>query len=195
VRRHAKLSVALAAILAALASSWPAAAWHRWPYAPGAWGGTSWGPGPLALHPVKLPYRSRFYYPPGVPLTYFDAGSGTTHCLSQPTGFYYICGYSRPAPEAIGPAYPMPPEAAPPVGEQGRPPASGVLLFRLPQDAEAAVNGVPVGLSGGLGIAAVPPGRHRVVVRASGAETEHAVTVSPHAILIVTPGAIVPTEH
>jgi hypothetical protein len=66
-------------------------------------------------------------------------------------------------------------------------------VFRLPQDAEAAVDGVPVGLSGGLGILSVPKGRYRVVVRVSGAETEQDVTVNPHAIFIVTPTAIVPT--
>ncbi|MGH7409318.1 MAG: hypothetical protein ACREKF_15080 [Candidatus Methylomirabilales bacterium] len=69
-----------------------------------------------------------------------------------------------------------------------------MLLFKLPQDAEATVDGVPVGLSGGLGIAAVTPGRHRVIVRAAGKETEHAVTVNPRAILTVTLTAIVPTD-
>ncbi|MGH7361809.1 MAG: hypothetical protein ACREJI_09380 [Candidatus Methylomirabilales bacterium] len=56
------------------------------------------------------------------------------------------------------------------------------------------MDGVPVGLSGGLGIAAVTPGRHRVIVRAAGKETEHAVTVNPRAILTVTLTAIVPTD-
>jgi hypothetical protein len=69
-----------------------------------------------------------------------------------------------------------------------------VLLFKLPQEAEATVNGVPVGLSAGLGIAAVPPGRYRVVVRASGREIEHTIIVNPHAILTVTPTSVVPTE-
>jgi hypothetical protein len=68
-----------------------------------------------------------------------------------------------------------------------------VLIFRLQQDAEAAVDDVPVGLSEGLGITSVIPGRHRVVVRASGAQTEHTVTVNPHAIFTVTPTAIIPT--
>jgi hypothetical protein len=68
-----------------------------------------------------------------------------------------------------------------------------VLLFKLPQDGEATLNGVPVGLSAGLGIAAVPPGRHRVLVRSSGKETEHEVTVASRAIFTVTPTAIVPT--
>jgi hypothetical protein len=68
-----------------------------------------------------------------------------------------------------------------------------VLIFKLPQDGEATVDGVPVGLTQGLGISAVMPGRHRVVVRAAGTETEHAVTVNPGAIFTVTPAAIVPT--
>jgi hypothetical protein len=55
------------------------------------------------------------------------------------------------------------------------------------------VDGVPVGLSQGLGITSVTPGQHRVVVRASGTETERTVAVSPHAIFTVTPTAIVPT--
>jgi hypothetical protein len=49
-----------------------------------------------------------------------------------------------------------------------------------------------VDLTGGLGIVAVAPGRHRVVVRAAGTETEHTVTVNPRAIFTVTPAAIVP---
>jgi hypothetical protein len=67
-----------------------------------------------------------------------------------------------------------------------------VLIFNLPLDAEAAVDDAPVELSRGLGATSVPPGRHRVVVRMAGAETEHAVTVGPRAILTVTPTAIVP---
>lgn len=128
-----------------------------------------------------------------MPLTYYDIGSETTYCLSWPGGFYYVCGYSRPAPEPIGPVYHMPPGGVPPPGEQGLPPPSGILLLKLPKDAEATLDGVPVDLSGGLGIIAVTPGRHRVTVRAAGKETEHAFTVNPRAILTITPAAIVPT--
>ncbi len=73
-------------------------------------------------------------------------------------------------------------------------PASGVLLFKLPQDAEAAVDGVPIGLSDGLGITSVSPGRHRVVLQVSGREIEHTVDVGSHRIVTITPGAVVPTE-
>jgi hypothetical protein len=147
----------------------------------------------MVVFPTTLPYGSRFYYPPGVPLTYYEPGTGTTYCLSHSTGFYYVCGYSRPAPDAGEPAYRMPPAAGPRPGDQGLPPPPGVLLFRLPQDAEAEVDGAPVGLSAGLGIISVTPGSHRVVLRVSGTETEHMITVSPHNILTVTPSAIVPT--
>ena len=190
--RNGNFLVALGAVFVVLAWPQPAVAWHRWPGGPGAWAGPPWGPAPFARFPGALPYGSRFYYPPGIPLSYSEPGSGTTYCLSQ-TGFYYLCGYDRPAPEQIGPAYRMPPGAFPPHGDQGVPPPSGVLLFKLPQDAEATLDGVPVDLSGGLGIIAVAPGRHRVNVRAAGKETEHAVTVNPRAILTVTPTAIVPT--
>jgi hypothetical protein len=68
-----------------------------------------------------------------------------------------------------------------------------VLLFRLPQDADVEVDGAPVTLSGGLGVTSVQPGRHRVVVRVSGAETAHTITVKPHAIFTVTPTTVFPT--
>jgi len=194
VRRLVSLLVTLGIVLTAVAWPQPAAAWRRWPVGPGAWAGPPWGPAPVARFPVPLPYGTRFYYPTGVPLSYDDPESGTTYCLSRPAGFYYVCGYSRPAREPVEPASFMPPGTVPLRGEQGLPPPSGVLLFKLPQDAEATVNGVPVGLSAGLGIAAVPPGRYRVVVRASGTETEHTITVNPHAILTVTPTAVVPAE-
>jgi hypothetical protein len=128
-----------------------------------------------------------------MPLSFFEPESGTTFCLSRPSGFYYACGYSSPARELIEPASFVPPGAVPPRGEPGISPPSGVLLFKLPRDAEATLDGVPVDLSGGLGIAAVTPGRHRVVVRTPGIESEHEVTVSPRAIFTVTPTAIVPT--
>jgi hypothetical protein len=193
VRRHSNLLVMLGAILAVLALPRPAAAWDGCPFGPGAWIGLPWGLAPVAPYPAALPYGSRFYYAPGVPLSYYEPSSGTTYCLSKPTGFYYVCGYSLTARDTAEPAYRMPPAGAPPLGEQGLPAPSGVLIFRLPQDAEAAVDGAPVGLSGGLGVTSVTPGHHRVVVRASGTETEHTVTVSPHSIFTVTPTVIVPT--
>ncbi len=110
-------------------------------------------------------------------------------------GFYFPCGYSASAPYAVGPPPPPMPSAVPfPLGDQTAPYASGLLLFKLPADAEAAVDGVPIGLSDGLGIHAVTPGRHRVVLRVSGKENEHTVTVTPHRIFTVTPTTILPTE-
>ena len=187
------LAAALGILLLLMVCPQPSAArdWrgvHR-----GGWGRVSWALAPPAYFPASPPYSSRFYYPPGTPLSYDDAVTGMTYCLSLHSGIYYVCGYSRPTGEALeSTRIPPPPPSFP--GEQGLSAPSGVLLFRLPQDGEAKVDGVPVGLSGGLGVTSVPPGRHQVLVRASGSETEHTVTVRPHAILMVTPTAIVPTE-
>lgn len=193
MRRHANLLVTLGALFAVLVLLQPAAAWDRRPFGPHGWFGMPWGPSPPAIFSAPLPYGSRFYYPPGMPLSYYESGSGTTYCFSRPTGVYYVCGYSPDTGGTPQPAYRIFPAAPPLAGEQGLPAPSGVLIFRLQQDAEAAVDDVPVGLSEGLGITSVIPGRHRVVVRASGAETEHTVTVNPHAIFTVTPTAIIPT--
>jgi hypothetical protein len=116
-----------------------------------------------------------------------------TYCLSVPSGLYYMCGYSRPTGEGLEAVRmaPPPPSFA---GEQGPSAPSGILLFRLPQDGEAMLDGLPVGLSGGQGVISVLPGPHQVLVRVSGTETEHAITVRPHAILMVTRTAITPTE-
>lgn len=192
--RPANLLAVLGLTLAVLTFARLAISGPWWRSGPGPWAGPGRSSAPVAVFPGPLPYGSRFYYPPGIPLSYYEPESGTTYCLSRPAGFYYVCGYSRPAREPVEPASFMPPGAVPPRGEQGLPPPSGVLLFKLPQDAEATVNGVPVGLSAGLGIAAVPPGRYRVVVRASGTEIEHTITVNPHAILTVTPTSVVPAE-
>lgn len=192
--RPANLLAVLGLTLAVLTFARLAISGPWWRSGPGPWAGPGRPLAPVAVFPGPLPYGSRFYYPPGIPLSYYEPESGTTYCLSRPAGFYYVCGYSRPAREPVEPASFMPPGAVPPRGEQGLPPPSGVLLFKLPQDAEATVNGVPVGLSAGLGIAAVPPGRYRVVVRASGTEIEHTITVNPHAILTVTPTSVVPAE-
>jgi len=190
--RPANLLVVLGVSLTVLVPAPPAVSGPWWRFGPGQWAGPGRAPAPIAVFPGPFPYGTRLYYPPGIPLSYSEPGSGTTYCLSQ-TGFYYLCGYDRPAPETIGPAYPLPPGAVPIAGEPGLPPPSGVLIFKLPQDAEATVDGVPVGLTGGLGISSVTPGRHRVVLRAAGIETEHAVTVSPGGIFTITPTAIVPT--
>jgi len=136
----------------------------------------------------------RFAFPPGAPLSYSDPSSGTTYCLSQPTGFYYECGYSPASSYPVGPVPPLPPGVAPPPPDYAAPQASGILLFRLPEGAEVVVDDVPIHLSGGLAITAVAPGRHRVVLRVSGKDTEHSVSVGPHKILTVTPASIVATE-
>ncbi len=194
MRRRINLLGMLGIAIAVLGSPGPAAAGHGWYPGPGVLFGVPWGQVPVARFPGPLPYGSRFYYSPGFPLSYFEPESGTTYCLSQPTGFYYVCGYSRPSGETAEPAARMPPGAFISPHNQGLPPPSGVLLFRLPQGAEAEVDGVPVDLSGGLAITAVSPGRHRVLVRVAGAEREHTVMVNPRAILTVTPTAIVANE-
>jgi len=193
VPRRVSLFIILGLILAVLALPWPASAWNGGPFGPGMWAGPPWGLGSVARFPGAFPYGSRFYYPPGFPLSYHEQGSGETYCLSRQTGFYFVCGYSPPAPDSAEVVYRMPPGPPPPFGEQMLAPPSGVLMFRLSQNAEAEVDGAPVGLSGGLGVTSVPPGQHRVVVRASGAQTEHVITVFPHAVLTVTPTAIVPS--
>jgi hypothetical protein len=199
LRRAVVLLVILAATLTLLASPRTAAAWRQWwSYGPGAYNAYGWAPGPgTTLFPGGGPLPgTRFSLPPGASLSYYDPGSATTYCWSQSMGFYFPCGYSASAPYAVGPPPPpMMPSAAPlPLGDQTAPYASGLLLFKLPTDAEAAVDGVPIGLSDGLGIHAVTPGRHRIVLRVSGKENEHTVTVTPHRIFTVTPTTILPTE-
>ena len=187
MRRRADSLVALGALLLVVVLVLPAVAWDGRPFGHRGYVGMPWAPSPVPYFSAPLPYGSRFYYPPGIPLTYQEPSSGTTYCLSQQTGVYYICGYS---PEAT---YRVLPAALPPLGAERLPAPSGVLIFRLQQNAEAAVDGVPVGLSEGLGVTSVIPGMHRIVVRAPGAETEHTVTVNPHSIFTVTPSGVVPT--
>jgi hypothetical protein len=67
-------------------------------------------------------------------------------------------------------------------------------MFRLPREAEATIDGVPIGLTEGFGVHAVAPGRRQVVLRVSGAETAHAVDVRPHKIFTVTLSGVVATE-
>jgi len=192
VRRHSSLLLTFLALFAVLVLLRPAAAWDRRPFGPRGWIGVPWGLAPPLTFSAPFPYVSRPYYPPGIPFSYSDPGSGATYCLSGYTGVYYLCGYSPDPREIAESSYRMYPASAP-FRDQGPPIPSGVLIFRLQRDAEAAVDGVPVGLSAGLGITSVMPGMHRVVVRTAGAETEHTVTVNPHAIFTVTPTAIVPT--
>ena len=196
LRRNAILVVVIGATFATLTSPQPAAAWrYRWGYGPGAYVGYSWAPTPWASFPGGGPLPgTRLSLPPGAPLSYSVPDNGTTYCFSQSSGFYYVCGYAPSAPNSIGPVPPMPPGIPFPYGDQLASQASGVLLFKLPRDAEAAIDGVPIGLSDGLGIHAVSPGRHRVVVQMAGEQTEHTVNVTPHRIFTVTPTAVVPTE-
>lgn len=70
----------------------------------------------------------------------------------------------------------------------------GILLFRLPDGAEASLDGEPVGLSAGEGVAAVAPGVHRLAVRARGLDFQRTVTVVPRALLTITPGGIAPAD-
>ena len=186
------LAAVLGILLLLLGWPQPSAAKDWRPGGRGGWGRPTWALAPPAyFFPASLPYSSRFYYPPGTPLSY-DAAAGMTYCLSVTTGIYYMCGYSQPTGEALESIHTPP--AFPSFSPEQRPSApSGVLLFRLPQDGEAMVDGVSVGLSGGLGVTAVTPGRHQVLVRASGSETEHTVTISSHSIFTVTPTAVVPT--
>lgn len=181
-----------------LASARPAAAWQhgRVFVRSGSYFGYPWAPPQWAPTPGARPLPGyRFAYPPGTPLAYSDPSSGTTYCLSQPTGYYYECGYSPSAPSyPIGSFPPMPPMLGPPSADQTASPASGVLIFRLPQGSEVAVDSVPIGLSDGLGILSVTPGRHQVVLRVAGKDTEHTVSVGTHKILTITPTSIVATE-
>ena len=186
------LAAALGILVLLLGWQQPSAARDWRPSGRGGWGRPLWAPGPPTFFfPASLPYSSRLYFPPGTPLS-FDDAAGMTYCLSVTSGIYYMCGYSRPTGEALEAIHTSPAFPAFPIEQRASAP-SGVLLFRLPQDGEATVDGVPVGLSGGLGVTAVTPGRHQVLVRASGSEAEHTVTISPHSIFTVTPTAVVPT--
>jgi hypothetical protein len=194
--RHAVPLAALALMLAVVAAPQPANAWrHGRTFGPGIGGGYAWGPAPWVLFPFQRPRPDyRYSTPSGVPLSYDDPESGTTYCWSQTTGFYFVCAYAPPPAVSARPVLPIPSGAAPSRGDWTAPPASGVLLFRLPQGAQATINGVPVGLSDGLGIHALPPGTHQVVLHVSGKETKHTVNVRSHKIFTVTPTGIVATE-
>ena len=172
-----------------LADAW----WRGHAFYPAVGGRYAGGPAPWVVFPYQRPYPEyRYSVPPGVPLSYDDPASGTTYCWSQTSGFYFACAYAPPVGVAVSPIPPPPGVSAP--GEPTAAPASGVLLFRLPRDAQASIDGVPIGLSDGVGIHSLAPGPHRVVLHVSGKESAHTVTVRSHRIFTVTPAGIVSTE-
>lgn len=187
---------ALAVVLAMLALPQPAVAWwDGGAIGPGVPGGYAWTPGRPIVFPFQRPHPEyRYSRPPGVPLSYDDPHSGATYCWSQTTGFYFVCAFGPPSAVSSLAPPPPPPGLAPPPREQSIPPASGVLLFRLPRDARASINGVPIGLSKGLGIHALPPGTHQVVLHVAGKDTAHTVSVLSHKIFMVTPAGVAATE-
>lgn len=193
-RRGALLLGVVVFVCSGLASPWPGAAW--WPgrgYA--LYGGYHGGPvpwGPIPLHRPSRDYR--LFRPPGAPLSYDDPASGTTYCWSPYAGAYFLCAYSSSSSAAAGLMPPPPPGIPAPPGEPAARAASGLFLFRLPQGAEVTLDGVPIGLSDGLGIYAVPPGEYRLVLLLSGKATAHTVSVRPHRIFTVTSTGVVPTE-
>ena len=174
----------------------PVAAWHGWADGPHAWAAPGRVPAPIIFFfPAALPVPGyRLFHPPGLPLSYAEPATGTTYCLSQATGYYFACGYA-PAAGGVGepPAAPRP-GVHPAADLEAASVPSAVFLFRLPADAEASVDGEAVGLSGGVGAAAVAPGRHRVRVRSGGRETDQVVAVASRAILTVTPAGISPAD-
>jgi len=194
--RHTMLLLGITAVLVVYASPRPATAWWQGNVSNrGFAGGYAWGPGPWVLFPSQRPRPDyRYSVPPGAPLSYDDPVSGTTFCWSQTTGFYFTCGYASPVAVGSGPAPPPPPGIPTSRADSTVPPASGVLLFRLPQGAQATIDGVPIGLSDGLGIHALAPGSHQVVLHVSGKETAHTVNVRSHKVFTVTPAGIVATE-
>jgi hypothetical protein len=97
-----------------------------------------------------------------------------------------VAPVAAPAPVAPPAAWPPAPQ---PAGA-----GSGILVFRLPADAEARVDDVPVGLSVGLGVTSISAGPHRVLLRIAGADAERLVNVLPNRLFTVTPTGIVPTE-
>ncbi len=184
----------LAAALGMVMLPEPAGAWWMGPgFYPSMAAGTAGSPPPWILFPYQRPHPGyRYSVPPGVPLSYDDPGSGTTYCWSQTSGFYFACAFAAPTAVAVAPMPPPPYAAAP--SESVAAAASGVLLFRLPRDAQAAIDGVPIGLSDGTGIHSLAPGSHRVVLQISGREVVHTVQVRSHGIFTVTPGGIVATD-
>jgi hypothetical protein len=91
-------------------------------------------------------------------------------------------------------APPLPPGLSAPAADAVAGPASGLLLFRLPKGAEAAIDGVPIGLSDGLGIHALPPGQHVVTLQVSGKASEYKVNIRSNRIFTVSPVGITAAE-
>jgi len=79
------------------AATWPS----QWPRGDSARGLEARCPGGWPRWFRCLPHGSRFYYPPGVPLSYDEPASGTTYCLSRLAGVYYVCGYSATASKPV----------------------------------------------------------------------------------------------
>lgn len=186
----------LGVALGLLAWPRPVAAWQGWADAPYAWTAPRRVPARVIFFSLAaLPVPGyRLFHPPGLPLSYAEPATGTTYCLSQANGYYFVCGYSRPARDPGEPPAPLRPGAHLPADHEAPPAPSAVLIFRLPPDAEVSVDGEAMGLSGGVGAAAVAPGQHRVRVRSGGRETDQIVAVASRAILTVTPGGISPTD-
>jgi hypothetical protein len=176
--------------------SWqPAGAWRYGPYfGPRPYIG-QWNSFPWAAVP-SLPYGPRAPLPPGSPYSYRDPGDGATYCLSERTGLYFVCGVSSaptsPYPYPVEPASVMPPP--PNYGFQPPSPPSGMVLFRLPPGTDVAVDGVPIGLTEGVGGTSVSPGQHQIRLETAGQKTDYILLVKPHNIFTVTPTAIIPTE-
>ena len=171
----------------------PSAAWRQSlyfyprPYL-GQWQSFPWAVVPSA------PLAPRPAVPPGAPYSYRDPADGATYCLSESTGWYFVCSYSS-APQA---AYPYPGEPVEIMGQlsavQSSPPASGIFVFKLAPGTDAAIDGVPIGLSEGLGVTAVAPGQHQIRVEAGEQKVEYIVVVKPHGMFTITPTAVIPTE-
>jgi len=141
----------------------------------------------------RLPPGYRQGMLPGAPLSYDDPQSGKTYCWSQYASAYFVCAYAPPTPLSDALIPPMPPSVPASMGEPAGP-ASGLLMFRLPKGVEATVDGVPIDLSEGHAVQALPPGQYRVVLQASGRATEHTVNLRSHKIITVTLGGAVATE-
>ncbi len=171
----------------------PSAAWRQYPYFfPRPYLG-QWQSFPWAVVP-STPLAPRPAIPPGAPYSYRDPVDGAIYCLSESTGWYFVCSYSS-APQA---AYPYPGEPVVIMGPlssvQPASPASGIFVFKLAPGTDAAIDGVPIGLSEGLGVTAVAPGQHQIRVDAGGQKAEYIVVVKPHGMFTITPTAVIPTE-
>jgi hypothetical protein len=196
MRKAGIFSIIVGVVAGLFVAAGPAGAWDGGGFHPHARFGPRWGSAPFSLFSASLPVPGyRLYYPPGLQLSYQDPSSGATYCFSPGTGFYFVCGYGGPSLEYADRGMPPALGGPPPAGFEMPPQPSGVLLFRLPQDAEAAVDGEPVGLSGGVGAASVAPGPHRVLIRTAGQASERNISVASRSILTITPAGVSPTDR